>query len=293
MFSQYFGNYLLNKGIITLEQLKDVMAIQKSVHVRIGILAVNSGYLNADQIAEIHMLQTKMDKKFGEIAVEKGYLTVSQLESLLTEQQHAHLMLGQALMDRNYMTLNQVETALNNYKKENNLSDEQLQAIQKGDVDGIISTFINFKGIRDANTFKGLISLFARNLIRFIDADIRIEKLDLDGKYSANYLVTQKIVGENSFTTGMDMQGEALLKFVSKYVGEEIDEVDQLATESYGEFLNVTNGIFTVNMSNQGVELDLEPQIYHEFGEEIDVSKAVGVAFCLPYGEINLIIFGN
>ena len=28
MFSQYFGNYLLNKNIVTTEQLKDVLNLQ-------------------------------------------------------------------------------------------------------------------------------------------------------------------------------------------------------------------------------------------------------------------------
>lgn len=290
MFSQYFGNYLLNKGLITLEQLKDVMIIEKSVHLKIGILAVNSGYLNAYQVAEIHVLQAKMDKKFGEIAIEKGYITISQLESVLSEQQHGHLMLGQALIDRNYMTLNEVEVALNNYKKDYDLSDIQLKAIEDGNIDEIVSAFVNFETIRDVNTFKSYISLFTRNIIRFIDEDIRIEKLKLNRKYVSHLIATQSISGEKNLLTYLDAKEDVFLKIASKYAGEEIKEVNQLAIESFGEFLNLNNGIFTVNMSNEGVELDIAPQEISEGKELTNLSEAIGVTFYLPYGELNLII---
>ena len=290
MFSQYFGNYLLTKGIITLEQLKDVMYIQKSVHIKIGILAVNSGLLTADEVEEIHSLQAKMDKRFGEIAIEKGYINVQQLESILSEQQNAYLMLGQALMDRGYMTLSEVETALNNYKRDYSLSDIQLKAIQNGDIDRIIETFISFEGIKDANIYKEYISLFTRNIIRFIDEDIRIESLALGDRYRATYMMLQNVTGEINLLTGIDAKQEAFLVFASKYAGEIIPEIDELAIDSFGEFLNLQNGIFTVNKSNEGTELELTPQCLLKFSDTPELSEALGVTFFLPFGEINLII---
>lgn len=290
MFSQYFGNYLLTKGIITLEQLKDVMDIQKSVHIKIGILSVNSGFMTADEVEEIHHLQTKRDMKFGEIAVEMGYITEEQLKKILSEQQNAHLMLGQALIDKGYMTLGEIEVALNNYKRDYSLSDIQLKAIQNGDIDGIIDTFINFDGIKDVKTYKDYFSLFARNIIRFIDEDIRIEGFDVKDKYSTNYMMLQSINGEASLLTGMDAKEDSFLKFASKYAGEEISNIDELAIESFGEFLNLHNGIFTVNKSNEGTELELTPQRLLKFTDTPKLNQAVGATFFLPFGEIHLII---
>jgi CheY-specific phosphatase CheX len=290
MFSQYFGNYLLTKGIITLEQLKDVMHIQKSVHVKIGILAVNSGLLTATQVEEIHNLQTRMDKRFGELAVEKGYINIDQLEGILSVQQNAYLMLGQALMDRDYMTLSEVETALNNYKKDYSLNDIQLKEIQMGDIDRIIETFISFNGIKEAKAYKEYIALFTRNLIRFIDEDVRIESLDIGTRYRANYMLLQSITGEINLLTGIDAKEEAFLGLASKYAGESITKMDELAIDSFGEFLNLQNGIFTVNKSNEGTELTLTPQHLLEFKDTPELVDGLGVTFFLPYGEINLII---
>jgi hypothetical protein len=290
MFSQYFGNYLLTKGLINLEQLKDVMEFQKSVHIKIGILSVNSGFMTAAQVEEIHHLQTKMDKRFGEIAVEKGYITEDQLRKILSEQQNAHLMLGQALMDREYMTLSEVETALNNYKRDYSLSDIQLKAIQNGDIDEIIDTFIRFDRVNDVKTYKEYISLLTRNIIRFIDEDVRIEGFEVKDRYPANYMMLQSITGENNLLSGLDAKEDTFLKFASTYAGEEILEIDELALESFGEFLNLHNGIFTVNKSNEGIELDLTPQRLLKFTNTPELHEAVGVTFFLPYGEVNLIL---
>lgn len=293
MFSQYFGNYLLTKGLITLDQLKDVMEIQKSVHLKIGILAVNSGLMTAAQVEEIHHLQTRMDKRFGEIAVEKGYITPSDLDKILSEQKSAHLMLGQALMDKDYMTLSEVETALNNYKRDNGLSDIQLKAIQNGDIDEIVDTFIKFDGVSNVPLFKEYISLFTRNVIRFIDEDVRIESFEIKNNYEANYMVLQNITGEINLLTGIDAAHDVFLKFASRYAGEEISEMGELAIESFGEFLNLNNGIYTVNKSNDGIELELTPQEMLQSAKTPDLGEVIGVTFFLPFGEINLIVNKN
>ena len=80
MFSQYFGNYLLNRGIIKPEQLTDALEYQRSVHLKLGVIAVNAGYMTPAQVEEIHNMQKKVDKRFGELAIEKGYITGQQLK---------------------------------------------------------------------------------------------------------------------------------------------------------------------------------------------------------------------
>lgn len=290
MFSQYFGNYLLNKELITIEQYKNVMNLQQSIYVKIGILAVNSGLLTATQVDEIHHMQTRMDKRFGELAIEMGYLTQSQLEDILSEQQTAHLLLGQALIDKDYMTLAQIEMALNDYKRDYSLSDIQLKAIQNGDIDEIVRTYINFDGITNEQLYRDYISLFTRNIVRFISNDVRIEGFKVTGDHRADYTMVQNILGDPNLMTCIDADEPTFLKFASKYAEEELLIVDELSIESFGEFLNLHNGIFTVNESNKGVEYDLTPQVLKNEKTTDKLNEAVGVKIHLPFGTVNLII---
>ena len=75
MFTQFFGNFLLKKGVIDAEQLLTILQNQNNVKIKLGTLAMCEGYMTASEVEKIHILQTHVDKKFGELAIEEGYLT--------------------------------------------------------------------------------------------------------------------------------------------------------------------------------------------------------------------------
>ncbi len=56
MINQYFGQYLFNKGILTAKQLFDVLAHERSVRVKLGVLAINAEVMTAIQVEKIHQL---------------------------------------------------------------------------------------------------------------------------------------------------------------------------------------------------------------------------------------------
>ncbi len=78
----FFGNYLLEKDIITTEQLLDALQEQSKVHLKLGTLAIHEGYMTAGEVDNIIIMQTHQDKKFGELAIEEGYLTEEQVNAL-------------------------------------------------------------------------------------------------------------------------------------------------------------------------------------------------------------------
>ncbi|MED4353952.1 hypothetical protein P9265_16665 [Schinkia azotoformans] len=293
MFSQYFGHYLLNKGLINTEQLKEALELQAETHVKLGVLSVNAGYMTPFQVEEVHEKQKQIDKRFGEIAIELGFLTEKQLDQLLSGQKQNHLILGQALVDLGILNIDQFSTALSNYKKEHSLSDEQFDAIKAGDIDTLVETIVGLEDISNKKLYANYLSLFAKNLIRFIDDQVRLEAKKVNDQYKANWMVTQLIkgtgAGEQTLSTGMGCDEETFIKFASIYAEETIDEIDELAKASVSEFLNLHNGIFLVNMSNRGVELNMEPQQIHE--NAIVPVNAVIVTAYLSFGAIDVMIW--
>lgn len=264
MFSQYFGHYLLNKRLINLLQLQDVLELQKSNHVKLGILAINEGFMSVEQVDETHEKQMLMDKKFGEIAIELGFLTEDQLEILLTAQNKSHLLIGQTLIDRGYLTLKQYSEALINYKKDHSLSDEQFQNISNGDIETLINRTLTVGHPYLRDVYIDYLSLFAKNMIRFIDDQTHIEAQPFTEPEIIPWLVTQKISGDMHLWTGIATDESLFLHIASKFAQEEFDQPDEYAQASISEFLNLHNGLFLVNMSNQNIELDMEPQKVHQ-----------------------------
>ena len=54
MFSQFFGNYLLNKGLVSPEWLDDALSKQKDTRLKRGVLAVDAGIMTAAQVDMVH-----------------------------------------------------------------------------------------------------------------------------------------------------------------------------------------------------------------------------------------------
>lgn len=259
MFSQYFGHYLLNRELITKVQLADVLEFQQSVHVKFGVIAVDKGYMTPLQVVEVHEKQKQMDKRFGEIAIELGYLTNEQVEFLVSAQKQNHLFLAQALVDREYMTIEQFGAALNDFKKENSLSDDQFKAIKNGSIESLVENILDEKDSEKKITYGKYLSLFVKNMIRFIDDQVYLEIADGDAQ-QGKWLVHQEILGEFPLFTAISANEEVLLDIASIFAEETLTEVDELAKAAVSEFLNLHNGIYLVNMSNWGIELNMKPQ---------------------------------
>lgn len=287
MFTQYFGQYLLNKNYLTPQQLHEGLELQKETRLKLGVLAVNAGYMTADQADEVNEAQKKVDKRFGELAVDMGYLTDGQVDELLSSQKFGHLLLGQALVDKGYMTLQEFEKSINEYKKDYSISDEEFEALQRDDVEEMINTLVKIEGSKDEKMIKSYLALFARNLIRFIDTEAVVSEVIKLEEYQCKFAAKQNIHGEATLSTYIEADETPFVKFASKFAEEELTSVDEMAEASVGEFLNLHNGIFLVNMSNTGTELELTPQETHN---NVMVKNIYKIALDLSFGKINLLI---
>ncbi|MDP4094279.1 MAG: hypothetical protein Q8920_13065 [Bacillota bacterium] len=290
MFTQLFGSYLLNNKLISPEQLKEALEYQKTVHLKLGVLAVNSGFMSADQVNMVHNRQSTVDKKFGEIAIEMGFVDEEKLNILLSTQKSGHLLLGQAIVDKKFMTLNQFEEALNNYKKDHRLTNEQFKLIQNEDIDQIVDSLYNFGEFDGSKAYKDYFSLLVRNIIRFIDDDFKPMDIKPFTEYKADWLASQNISGPVSLYTGVSADEKAFISFAGKHARENYTSVDEYTKASVGEFLNLVNGLFLVNMSDLDIELELNPQVVEKNKNITGLNKAFCVPFEFSFGIVNFII---
>lgn len=261
MFGNYFGHYLLEQGDITAEQLLEISEAQKSARVKLGLLAVASGLLTQKQADEVNQLQQQMDKRFGDIAVEQGYLTQEQVGEMLSKQGDAYMTFVQTVTDKGIMTLEQIQTKVAAYQSANGYSDEELDAIKSGDLDKIVPIFMKDSGLTKMH--KDYVSLVMRNLMRFIDTDIRMEPVAKFTSVPVECGVEQGLFGDQRMFTGIYGAGDAILDVASVFGKEDFVQVDADSLDAVGEFLNVSNGLFVSSQSEEGIELDLEPPVMY------------------------------
>lgn len=86
---ELFGQYIVNKGLITVQTLEHAYDVRATFNRRMGQLATDEGLLLQEHVEKILKVQTRIKKKFGELAMQMGLLTQEQVKSLL-EFQKAH-----------------------------------------------------------------------------------------------------------------------------------------------------------------------------------------------------------
>jgi len=291
MFAQFFANFLLEENYIQKRQLIEGLKKMKNSRVKLGVLAIDAGYLTATQVEKIHARQAQVDKRIGDIAVELGYLTNAQVEELLTNQPARYLLLSQSLLDKEYLSNSELEEALTKFRAKYDLTEEDMSDSQKGDkLSNLIKSFYKLDDSTNSQYIGTYIKLLFNNLVRFIGDDFVTVGPELMVLSDNDIKVSQHISGEFSLSTFIQTDEISLLQFVSRYAGEDIPVLDEYSIAAAQDFLNLHNGLFMVNMSNDSnIELKLAPPEIVSAGISQEKSF-VCIPIMLTFGNVNFIL---
>lgn len=292
MYAQFFGNYLLARNMVTAEQLLQAMQKKSSMQIKLGTLAIHAGYMTAGEVERVVILQTHQDKRFGELAIQEGYLTELQVAELLSKQKPDFLLLGQALVENGVFDREQLQNLILDYQSENDLETFEYSSETQETIRQMIEKFFVLAERPLSSQEISLFHLFLNSLIRFIGDDFTIVPPSICTEYPTNYCVSQKIQGRFSTHSYLDIPKSCCIDFASRYVGENFTEFDEYVRASVEDFLNLYNGLFLVNMSNDySLELTLEPPVTEEaetllvFNEETYLLPIV-----YPFGTIYFLL---
>ena len=253
MSTRFFGQFLLERGRITSQQLLAALEFQKSISMPIGTLALERGWLSAMQIKDIIEQQRRKTLRFEELAVQLGYLTQAQVDELLQLQETSHrVRLGEALALKGFITLESLERELKEYSKETEkFSSEVSNAFGALAHKDIVTTFTDL-----------MLLMFTR----FGKQDIIIERCESGQEKVRRFrwVISQKIAGENvEFNCLLSVPPKLLLQMASTMLDDTISSADELALDASKEFVNIANGNACAKLSEYGVNLTmLPPEIY-------------------------------
>ena len=254
MVSSIVGNYLMEKGLLTGEQFRDILNEQQKVRVKLGLIAVAEGLMTQEEADRVNQLQAVMDRRFGDIAVEKGYLTEGQVNSLLKMQGNAYLAFAQAMENQQLMTIEQLEQILLDYRCENNFTASDMDALKSDDVDSILPLFLPV----DSEAYYGIAGTAVRTLMRLVDTGLYPDKAYIMQKTEDENGALQKVEGEKGFVSALGGKGNALQFTASVFGQEKFTSVDEDALDAIGELLNCINGLY-VSECKDGSSLELMP----------------------------------
>lgn len=292
MFIQFFGGFLLRKGVVTAEQLIAAMEKESTAHIQLGTLAMHSSLMTAEQIEDVRITQTHNDMRFGEICVNKGYLTSEQVNQLLAEQYPKYLLLGQILEEEGIFDQATFHALIKEYITDNSIAEEDLPTESGETIFSMLNDYC--ADLTSPNKAYQLeyLNLLLNNLVRFIGDDFTLLRPVIrTTSYPAQRFAAQRITGIYEVISVLDMSEETAITFASRYVSETFDEFDEYVQASMEDFLNLHNGLFNVNISNSySVELGLEPPVS---GTETFVDggeKTYIFPMLFPFGVVNIVL---
>jgi len=94
-----FGEFLVECGEVTYEQILEALDIQRNRTDYIGTIAIGENLLTVRQVMRILREQAGTTKRFGELAVEFGLLADRDLTRILDIQDERRPYLGEILVE--------------------------------------------------------------------------------------------------------------------------------------------------------------------------------------------------
>lgn len=276
MFSQLFGNYLVDQKVISPEDYREIIEKQLDARVKLGTIAVAEGLLTGEQVESLNKLQMQVDRRFGDLAVERGLLTEEQVEQLLKKQGNPYMQFLQVLLESEKVDVPQVDTQLKAFQREKGFSDADMAALKKDDLDALMPIF----AFSSKPFVTEIASLIMRNINRFVTRDFYIGPIRHVEELEYRCLAGQRTSGDYELYIAFAEEEEngGFAALAAAFAGGK-GKAEQTAADAYDavcEFVNCNSGLFAADVSNRGISMDMEPAFVYEN------QKVTGKVYALP-----------
>jgi CheY-specific phosphatase CheX len=273
MAVKFFGQYLVEQGIVTGEALVGAINLQDKKNLKLGEIAVSMGYITPSDIVRAHNAQMSKDMKLGDLLVEMGLITINQLNDVIIRQNNTHLYIGEALVQVGALTTETLQQHLTAFKAD--------QAHYISDSIDLPGTFVNEK------IWEMTADLTYKMITRVLGLQFRPGKCFIATAIPPNFIrwPNWSRSSANSFTTSvsspsltlaaMDFSGDvearyfisvsgALQKLIAKAIlnEESVDnEPVEVLEDTVMEFINVVCGNVAAKASQMGVIMEINPPV--------------------------------
>ena len=250
MAVRFFGQFLVEKGIVSREDILAAIDLQEQRNLKLGEMAVKMGYLTPADIDRAHKAQFSKDMKLGDILIATGLLNADQLREILARQKETHLYIGEALVQGGSLTPEQLQHHLDEF----NL--EQAQYVSVG---------VELPaGVANGKTWEMIVDLTYKMVTRILGLQFKTEKGRLVSTLGGNFMMA-----------ALDLSGDVEARYllsvsagVQKTIARAILREDSVESEPAEvledcvmEFINVVCGNVAAKASQMGGVINISTPV--------------------------------
>lgn len=270
MAVKFFGQFLVEKGVVTREVLLQAIELQESVNLSFGATAMAMGLLTEADIEKVHNAQRCEDLRFGDMAVKLELLTADQMQQVLTRQKNGHLYIGEALVKVGGLSADDLPRYLDEFKAD--------QAQYATDTVSIPA------GLANPNIWEMVVDLSRKMLTRVALLTFRPEPC-----FVANRLPRKDVYAAMDFSgdvsgcylMGVSTDAQARIARAILKEANVDEEPKEVLDDTVMEFINVVCGNIAAKAAQLGKSIEIAPPRIVEASDGI-VPPADHLCLCFP-----------
>jgi CheY-specific phosphatase CheX len=266
---KFFGQYLIERGEVTAEQVRAALNLMDGENRSIGELAVEGRFISEADADKVNAEQRHRDMPFGELAAEMGLLNEEQIDNLVQLQWRTRLRIGQALVRLNHLGKVRLEELLISYEEEQAPHRIENLALPTGLDSNALAPYV-------VDLFTNLMMRVARIATRVGSGEPIAEPPSLPVQ------VAVSVTGDSGLQICLVGDEEFSRHLAAKASGLDAESLDmEMLVDGVGEFLNVLAGNAMALAERNGITTQLEPpqsEIDFESGFLFELAVNVGNA---------------
>lgn len=245
MPAEFFGQYLLEKGLISREEFLKAARDQADIGVPLCALAISQGCLDANQLRQLDKTVAETGPGALERMARDGVLSVRQLEDLQRLPAQRGLYLGEALIRGGILSPTRFAKAFADYRRECPGAVGPTTSIPAG-------ARVPHRIIVEAFT-DSLVNVFVHYTRRVVRVARVTERLD--GFAADDCVVRQRVTGAVAMQLGLVLPAPLAREIAAGMFGEPVNELGPAAIDALCEFLNVVSGGACAALGERGLSV--------------------------------------
>lgn len=248
MAVKFFGQFLVEKGVVSRDVLLQAVELQESVNLSFGATALSMGFLREADIERVHNAQRNEDLRFGDMAVKLGIMTAEQMQHVLTKQKNAHLYIGEALVKIGGLKADDLAKLLDEFK-----ADQAQYATESLAIPGEVT---------EPRLWETAIDLSYKMLTRVALLTFRPEPIVVVEALPAMHVyAAMDFSGDVSGRYLMGVSAATQKKIAKEILNEsEVDnEPKEVLDDTVMEFVNVVCGNIAAKAAQLGKSIEIAP----------------------------------
>jgi len=248
MSAMFFGQYLLERGVIDRDALLDALARQRSRNRSLPQLAVREGLLTESDANAVELAYRTVLAPMDELLMSVGGLTPDTVERLEVMQRADWIRIGAALVEGGHLEPDHVERHLREFASQTVEVEESLRE--------------RFATLPSPRVVEACVELALHHVSRLTDAPAKMALLETPHALAAPAEVrrsSQRITGDASFVIVIDLPPAIGNLAAGRLVGSAVAAGGDEEADALREVVNLVGGHTCTELEAAGLRLRPEP----------------------------------